>query len=338
MKKILIIYTGGTVGMVRDAKSKTLKPFDFEHLLQQVLELNRFNYQLDSHSFNPLIDSSNMQPPIWIELVKLIEKNYNKYHGFVILHGTDTMAYTASALSFMLENLNKAVVLTGSQLPIGEIRTDAKENLITAIEIAASESKGNTIVPEVCIFFDYQLLRGNRATKYSSAKFEAFRSVNYPALAEAGVHIKYDHSAINDVHTKQLKVHTKLDTNIAILKIFPGISQSVVDAILNSKNLKAVVLETYGSGNASTDKGFIDSLKKAIDKGIIVLDVTQCLGGKVELGRYETSAKLKAIGVTSGADTTTEAAVTKLMFLLGQNLTSKEVKRLLETSLRGEIE
>ena len=334
---MLLIYTGGTIGMVHDAKTGILKPFDFEHISQQVPELNRFNYQIDSYSFHPVIDSSNMQPAIWIELVKLIAKNYNKYDGFVILHGTDTMAYTASALSFMLENLNKPIIFTGSQLPVGEIRTDAKENLITAIEIAATNENGQAIIPEVCIFFDYQLFRGNRATKYNSAKFEAFRSVNYPALAEAGVHIKYNYLAINNINKKPLKVHTQLDTNIAILKIFPGISQDIIDATLNSKNLKAIILETFGSGNASTDKSFINSLKKAIDKGIIIYDVTQCLGGTVELGRYETSSQLKKIGVISGADITTEAAVTKLMFLLGQNISSKEMKKQLQLSLRGEI-
>lgn len=334
MKKILIIYTGGTIGMVHDAKTDTLKPFDFEHISEQVDELERFNATLDSYSFPVLYDSSNMQPEIWVEIAKKIAEKYNEYDGFVLLHGSDTMAYTASALSFMLENLAKPVILTGSQLPIGAVRTDAKENLITAIEIASSK---DFIVPEVSIFFDYQLYRGNRTTKYSSEKFQAFRSVNYPVLAEAGVSIKFSPEYFLPFPHEPLKVHTTLDNNIALLKVYPGISNDVVDAILNTKNLKAVVLETFGAGNASTKKEFIASLKKAIDRGIIIYDVTQCLGGKVELGKYQTSALLKEIGVISGADITTEAAISKLMFLFGQNFSEFEIIGKLEKSLRGEL-
>ncbi len=335
--KVLLIYTGGTIGMMQDAKSGQLKPFDFKHLTEQIPELKKFDIQLSSVSFEKPIDSSDMQPAVWVDIVNIIKKNYTSVDGFVILHGSDTMAYTASALSFMLENLNKPVILTGSQLPIGTIRTDGKENLITAIEIAAAKEKGKPIVAEVCIYFEYQLYRGNRTHKFNSEHFQAFQSANYPVLAEAGVHIKYNHSAIKKVGNKKLTVHTSLDPNIAILKMFPGITQNVVKAILNTKNCRAIIIETFGSGNTSTQKWLMDELKAAIKKGIIVLNVTQCNAGAVEQGKYATSAMLEKIGAIGGADISTEAAVAKLMFVLGSSTNKKQIEKLLRSDLRGEI-
>lgn len=335
--KVLLIYTGGTIGMMQDAKTGQLKPFDFKQLTDQIPELNKFDVTLSAVSFANPIDSSDMQPAVWVDIAKMIEKNYDKVDGFVVLHGSDTMSFTASALSFMLENLNKPVILTGSQLPIGMIRTDGKENLITAIEIAAAKHKGKPVVSEVCIYFEYQLYRGNRTHKFNAEHFQAFQSANYPVLAEAGVHLKYNQSALQKGNGKKLKVHTTLVSDIAILKVFPGITQNVVDAILNSKNIKAVILETFGSGNASTQKGFIDALKKAIDKGIVILNVTQCNAGKVEQGKYATSAAFKKIGVIGSSDITSEAAVAKLMFVLGITSNKKEIEKLLQKDLRGEM-
>lgn len=334
---VLLIYTGGTIGMMQDAETGQLKPFNFQHLTDQIPELKKFNITLSSIAFDNPIDSSNMQPAIWTKLVKIIEENYDKHAGFVILHGSDTMAFTASALSFMLEGLSKPVILTGSQLPIGIIRTDGKENLITAIEIAAAQKDGKAIVPEVCIYFEYQLYRGNRTHKFNSEHFQAFQSPNYPILAEAGVHIKYNHSAIAKTANKKLKVHTELDPNIVILKIFPGITENAVSAILNIKGLKAVILETFGSGNASTEAWFINSLESAIGKGIIIYNVTQCTAGAVIQGKYETSSGLAKVGIIGGADITTEAAVAKLMFLLGKKLTTEEIKKELDRPLAGEL-
>ncbi len=335
--KVLLIYTGGTIGMMQDAKSGQLKPFDFKHLTNQIPELNKFDIDLTSLSFNKPIDSSDMQPAIWTELVKIIETNYNKVDGFVILHGSDTMSFTASALSFMLENLGKPIILTGSQLPIGTIRTDGKENLITAIEIAAAKEKGKSIISEVCIYFEYKLYRGNRTHKYNAEHFNAFQSANYPVLAEAGVYIKYNYSAIKKPGVRKLKTHSVLNPNIAILKLFPGITPGVVNAFLEIKNIKAIILETFGSGNASTQQWFIDAIKKAIKKDIIILNITQCNAGAVVQGKYATSSELKKAGVISGSDSTTETAVTKLMFLLGSYESKKEIEKLLQTDLRGEI-
>ncbi len=334
---VLLIYTGGTIGMMHDARSGELKPFDFKSLTRQIPELNKFDVQLSSIAFKHPIDSSNMHPDVWVELAELIEKNYTRYDGFVILHGSDTMSFTASALSFMLENLDKPVVLTGSQLPIGIIRTDGKENLITAIEIAAAKEKGKPIVREVCIYFEYKLYRGNRTFKYNSQHFDAFKSPNYPELAEAGVTIKYNHSALLKPSGKKLKIHTRLDNRIAVLKLFPGVNQQVTSALLNAPGLKAVIVETFGAGNANTQDWFTAELKSAIDRGIIVLNITQCLEGRVIQGMYETSSHLKKIGVTGGGDLTFESAVTKLMFLLGQQYPDKKIKQLLQTNLRGEL-
>ncbi|MCT4604198.1 MAG: asparaginase [Marinifilum sp.] len=335
---ILILYTGGTIGMVNDPETGSLIPFDFDHILKQVPELKEFGYELTSIAFDPLIDSSNLNPDVWVKIAELIKENYSKYDGFVVLHGTDTMSFTASALSFMLDNLQKPVILTGSQLPIGTLRTDGKENLITAIEIAAAYKNGQAMVPEVCIVFENQLFRGNRTTKHNAEHFNAFYSYNYPDLAKIGININYNYSAIHyPSQPKVLEISTEFDTNIAILKIFPGITKQVVDSILNIKGLKGIVMETYGAGNAPTDKWFIDSIKSAIDKGIIVYNITQCAAGSVEMGLYETSLELLNAGVVSGHDITTEAAISKLMFILGKKLNNAQTKLLLNKSLKGEL-
>jgi L-asparaginase len=335
--RVLLIYTGGTIGMMQDAKSGQLKPFDFRHLSEQIPELNKFDVELSAISFSKPIDSSDMSPAVWVEMADAIRKNYDKYDGFVILHGSDTMSFTASALSFMLEHLDKPVILTGSQLPIGTIRTDGKENLITAIEIAAAKEKGRPVVSEVCIYFEYQLYRGNRTHKYNAEHFQAFQSPNYPILAEAGVHLKYNTAALRKPGTKKLRVQTTLDPNIAILKMYPGISKNAVNAILGTKNLKALILETFGAGNATTQEWFITALKNAIAKGLIVLNVTQCNAGKVEQGKYATSAAFKKMGVIGGADITLEAAVAKLMYVLGTATSVKQVEKMLAADLRGEL-
>jgi L-asparaginase len=278
-----------------------------------------------------------MDPRHWVELVTVIGDNYEKYDGFVVLHGSDTMAYTASALSFMLENLNKPVILTGSQLPLGMVRSDGRENLVTAIEIAAAREDDTPVVPEVAIYFENKLLRGNRTFKYNAEHFEAFRSGNYPPLAEVGIHIKFNHNALLRPNFKTLKAHTQLDNNICILKLFPGISPSSVEAQLGIIGLKAVILETYGSGNAMTDAWFLKLIRQAIEKGIIVLNVTQCKAGSVEIGKYQTSQELGMMGVISGYDITTESAIAKLMYLFGTGLAKDEVEKLMQVSLRGEI-
>lgn len=334
---ILLIYTGGTIGMITDPATGQLKPFNFERLLDDVPELRKFDIRIDTHSFEKPIDSSNMHPSIWGRLAQIIKKNYEKHDGFVILHGSDTMAFTASALSFMLGNLGKPVILTGSQLPIGTIRTDGKENLITAIEIAAAKRKGLPIVPEVCIYFEFRLYRGNRTNKFNAEHFRAFHSPNYPLLAEAGVHLNYNTAAIRPRPSKKLQIYTALDTNVAVLKLFPGITPQAVKAVLSIKGLRAVVLETFGSGNAPTEKWFIELLQQAIAKNIVVLNITQCAAGRVEQGRYETSALLQRIGVTGGGDMTTEAALTKLMFLCAQEKNPKRLAKLLQKNLRGEL-
>jgi len=334
---ILVIYTGGTIGMINDPETGMLLPYDFELISKHIPEINNFDYDIDSYSFDPPIDSSNMKPDLWVKLATVIEDNYENYDGFVVLHGSDTMAFTASALSFMLENLNKPVIFTGSQLPIGIIRTDGKENFITSIEIAAAKENDLPIVPEVCIYFENQLYRANRTHKYNAVNFKAFSSLNYPVLAEAGVYIKYDKNSIHKPNFKKLLVHKNFDTNIAILKLFPGIQENTVNSTLNIKGLRAVILETYGSGNAPTDQWFIEALSEAIKKGIIIVNVTQCKGGAVELGKYQTSLDLNKIGIISGHDITSESAIVKTMLLLGSNFSEQKLRKLLEISIRGEI-
>lgn len=320
--------------MVRDHVNHALKPVDFRSIANLIPELKQLNCKIDFHSFQKPIDSSNVQPPLWIELANVIDKNYSSHDGFVILHGTDTMAYSASALSFMFGNLGMPVIFTGSQLPLGVIRTDAKRNLITTVEIAASE----TVVPEVCIYFNNQLFRGNRSEKFTSSKFDAFQSPNYPTLAEAGTEIRFNKDDIRKINNGKLKIKkNNFNTHVALIRIYPGLQKEIIKATLSAKNLEAVVLETYGSGNAPTERWFIDLLEVAIGRGIIILNVSQCSGGIVEQGKYETSLQLKKIGVISGRDITREAALTKLMFLLGQGLKKSKIKKLLQKNLRGEM-
>lgn len=337
MKKLLLLYTGGTIGMVQDQKG-ILVPFDFNNITENVPELSRLDYQVAVISFDPILDSSNMNMDSWIEMASIIEKNYNEYDGFVILHGSDTMAYTASALSFMLENLAKPVILTGSQLPIGEIRTDAKENLITALEIAAAKDEhGQAIVNEVCIYFDYKLFRGNRSKKIEANKFEAFSTPNFPILAEAGVHINFNSEVLMPRSEAAFVVHKKLKNPISLLKIYPGISPAYVHAVISAEGVKAIILEGFGAGNTCTDAWFVESLQQAVASGILILEITQCIGGNVEIGRYETSKHLAKMGVVGGLDLTFEAAITKLMFLFGQELSLNEIANQLTQNLRGEI-
>jgi L-asparaginase len=334
---ILVIYTGGTIGMVRNPKTGTMHPVSHDELYEHVPLLKKLDHRIEFYSFDPLLDSSNINPVHWVRIAGVIEKNYEKFDGFVVLHGSDTMAFTASGLSFILENLNKPVILTGSQLPLGMIRSDGRENFITAIELAAAREENTPVVPEVAIYFENQLLRGNRTFKHNAENFHAYHSGNYPPLAELGVHIKFNPNFILKPNFKTLKVHTSLDNHIVILKLFPGISETVVNTILSMDGLRGVILETYGSGNAPNEKWFLDALKGAIDKGIIVYNVTQCKAGSVEIGRYQTSACLGKIGVISGHDITTESAVAKMMFLLGAGIPKKEVELLLQKPLRGEM-
>jgi len=334
---LLIIYTGGTIGMIKNASTGALQPYNFEDIYKLMPVLRNFDYTLESVSFDPLIDSSNVTPSFWVKLATVIEENYEKYDGFVVLHGTDTMSYSASMLSFMLENLNKPVIFTGSQLPMGIIRTDGRDNFINAIEIAAARIDETPVVPEVAIYFENKLMRGNRTSKYNAENFNAFLSGNYPPLAEIGVHIKYNLELILKPNFRKLKVHKTLDNSVLILKLFPGIAEIVVKNALHINGLKGVILETYGAGNAPTDDWFIDSLSEAINKGIIIYNVTQCKGGAVDMGKYETSMKLSQIGVIGGYDITTESAIAKMMYLLGQGHRDEELKRLLQTPLRGEF-
>jgi len=334
--RIMIIYTGGTFGMTYDARG-VLVPFDFSLILSQLPTLRNLYLDLTVISFEVPIDSSNIQPEHWKMIGTIIFENYHDQDGFVVLHGTDTMSFTASAISFMLRGLTKPVIFTGAQLPISETRSDARENLITSLEIASAKKDGKSIVPEVCVYFDYELIRGNRSKKVESMHFDAFESENYPSLAKAGVKIDYNYAVIRQsLEHETLEFLQKLDTNISILKLFPGITQKTVQSILNTPDLKAVVLETFGSGNAPSVPWFIKSIKESIDKGLIVLNISQCPGGMVEQGKYETSKALLDIGVISGRDMTLEAAVTKLMVLLGE-YDQPKVKQLINKPLAGEI-
>ncbi len=339
-RSILLIYTGGTIGMKQDPDTLALVPFNFNQIEEEVPELKKFGCKIDSYSFDPVIDSSDVVPQFWVELAELIQKNYDRYNGFVVLHGTDTMSYSASALSFMLDDLEKPVVFTGSQLPIGMLRTDGKENLISSIEIAAAQdAEGRAMVPEVCIYFESYLYRGNRTTKYNAENFRAFRSANYPVLAEVGIHIKYNTSFIRYPKEwgKPLKVNKKLDTGVAVLRIYPGIGRPVIDTVIGTPGIRAMIIETFGSGNAPTSEWFIEAVKRAVAKDIIVLNVTQCQAGSVDMDAYATGVALKKVGVVSGYDSTFEAALLKLFFLMGYHSDNERVKEDLTKNLRGEI-
>lgn len=335
---ILLIYTGGTIGMVKDYKSNALRPFDFENIKSKIPELKLLDCKIETKAFSNPIDSSDMSPKYWVMIAEIIEERYHDIDGFVVLTGTDTMSYTASALSFILENLSKPVIFTGSQLPIGDLRTDAKENLITAIQVAASNENGRPKIEEVGLYFEYKLYRANRTTKVSSEQFEAFESPNYPHLGESGVHLNFNDQILYRADPGQnLKLQKNLNANVVILKLFPGISQNMVEHILRCPDLEGVILETYGSGNALTDQWFSDLLKKTFERKIPVINVTQCISGGVIMGHYETSIHLKRAGVISGKNITTESAIAKLKLLLGQKIPFEHLKSKYETSIRGEM-
>ncbi|SCY28028.1 L-asparaginase [Nonlabens sp. Hel1_33_55] len=360
--KILLIYTGGTIGMIKDPATKALKAFNFKELLLHIPELRHLECEITTLSYDSPIDSSNMNLSHWQEMGSTINENYDNYDGFVILHGSDTMAYTGSALSFMFEHLTKPIILTGSQLPIGDLRTDAKENLITTIELAAQRNAGRPIIQEVCIYFEYQLYRANRTVKVSADRFEAFTSPNYPPLAVSGVHLKieqnllwhhdYDEFAavMDDKHAfakakksnqiatiQRMNYRPDFVKEVVVLKLFPAITKEVVEAICSIQGLRGIVLETYGSGNAPSESWFIEILKKTLDRGVYIVNVTQCRGGAVDMGKYETSIQLKSIGMVSGKDITTESALAKMMYLLNYTNTLEDFKYYFEKSLRGEL-
>jgi len=336
--KILLIYTGGTIGMAKDYNSNSLKPFDFDNLLKHIPELSLINCDINYTGFEKPIDSSDMNPKHWIELAELIEKNYESYDGFVVLHGTDTMAYTASALSFMLEGLQKPVIFTGSQLPVGDLRTDAKENLITSIHYATLQENQVPKVREVCVYFEFKLLRANRTTKVDAENFDAFESPNYAPLGESGIHLDVkNHLLFFAENSIPFSVNKSLNTNLGLVKIFPGMPQAFLKNMFETEGLKVIIIEAFGSGNIFSDSWFKDLLRKKAKEGLQFIINTQCAGGKVEIGRYETSDIFKEIGALNGSDLTTEASVTKTIFLLGQNLTNEEFKNQYETNLRGEM-
>ncbi len=335
---ILLIYTGGTIGMVKDFETNTLRAFNFDNLLIRIPEIKQLDCNITTYSFETPIDSSNMSPEYWVQIANVIQDNYAKVDGFVVLHGSDTMSYTASALSFMLEDLEKPVIFTGSQLPIGDLRTDAKENLITAIQIASLQDNNLPQIQEVCLYFEYKLYRANRTTKINAEHFEAFTSPNYPELAESGVHLKvFKHNLLNTATKGAFNVHENMCTDIAVLKLYPGITEVVVAAVLNTPNIKGVILETYGAGNAPTLSWFSKLLEAALLKGIHVVNVTQCSGGSVIMGQYETSMHLQKLGLISGNDITFEAAIAKMMYLLSKELTKNEFKKCFQTSIKGEL-
>mgnify|MGYP000927974276 CR=1 FL=1 len=334
---VLVIYTGGTIGMIRNPHNGALEPFDFDHLYRHLPVLESLQCQIDSISFDPVIDSSDMNPTFWIRLAETIEENYERYDGFVVLHGTDTMAYSASVLSFMLENLNKPVIFTGSQLPLGMIRSDGRENFITALEIATAWEDNTPVVPEVAICFENKLMRGNRTTKFNAEHFDAFLSGNYPPLAEVGIHIRYNRDRILKPSFRRLKVHKKLDNRVLLVKLFPGIHPSYLDAITRVPGLKGIILETFGSGNAPTDPDFLEAISGITGRGITIFNVTQCKAGGVEQGLYQSGIALGKLGVVSGNDITTESALAKMMYLLGEGFEGADLHRMLMTPLRGEM-
>lgn len=337
--RILIIYTGGTIGMIENPDTHSLQPFDFTHLIDNVPKIKMLDYEIDNIQFNPPIDSSDMSPRHWVDIARHIEENYDCFDGFVVLHGTDTMAYTASALSFMLENLHKPVIITGSQLPIGEVRTDGEENLITALQIAAAtDASGAPEVQEVAILFENYLWRGNRSTKMSADNFNAFKSNNYPSLAKIGLGIHFNEEALWRVQAKRpLNVQYSLDPNVMIIDLNPGITENIIRHQLSTPNIKGIVLKTFGSGNAPTAQWFTDAIREAVEKGIVILNVTQCVNGGVHARRYVAGDQLASTGVISGHDITCEAAITKMMYLFGLGLSVSEVRRYLECSLCGEV-
>lgn len=336
--KVLIIYTGGTIGMINDSETGALKPFDFEHLYQSVPELKQFDYVLEAYSMEEPIDSSEMNPSIWAKIAATIFDKYVNYDGFVVLHGSDTMAYSASALSFMLQGLKKPVILTGSQLPIGQIRTDGKENIITAIEIAGmKDEQGNSIIQEVALYFEYSLYRGNRSQKVSAENFEAFSSSNYPNLAEAGVHIDFNENAIFRTSLDTLQLNTKFSTEVGLVKIFPGMPIGPISGIFDIEQTKGVIIESFGAGNTFSSATFEKMIKEYTDAGGIVLNVTQCVTGEVAHGKYQTSELFSKLGVLSGTDMTTEAAITKMMYVLGLDTSVTEKKKILVENLCGEL-
>jgi L-asparaginase len=335
---ILLIYTGGTIGMVKDFETNTLKAFNFDNLLVRIPEIKQLDCTISTYSFSEPIDSSNMNPDYWLKIAKVIADDYDAVDGFVVLHGSDTMSFTASALSFMLENLSKPVVFTGSQLPIGDLRTDAKENLITAIQIATLQENGDPTIKEVCLYFEYKLYRANRTTKINAEHFEAFASLNYPELAVSGVHLKvFSENLLLNSKNKSFFVHEQMCSEIAVLKLYPGITSSVVKSVLQTPGIKGVILETYGAGNAPTSEWFVALLKVALGSGIHIVNVTQCVGGSVIMGHYETSVLLQEMGLISGLDITFEAAVTKMMYLLSKKLSKEEFKLKFESSIKGEL-
>lgn len=336
-KNVLIVYTGGTIGMIKDAMTGILLPFNFSQLQQQIPELNQLAIKLNAVSFEDPIDSSNIQPHHWTQIALIIEEHYDAYDGFVVLHGTDTMSFTASALSFMLKNLAKPIILTGSQLPIGMVRTDGKENIITAIEIAADYDGEEARVPEVAVYFENELYRGNRTYKYNAEHFDAFHSPNYPPLAEAGVHIKYNSQYIQKANGLAFGIDTRMNNKVAVLTLFPGVSQHIVRAALDVTENKLLILRTFGSGNAMTDDWFLSAIEEAIQNGLLVINVSQCVGGGVLQGRYETSAGLSQMGVISAGDMLIEAAITKSMHLLGQGLTGADFAHSFSHNLMGEM-
>lgn len=338
MHKILLIYTGGTIGMLENPQTGALEPLDFAYLEEQVPELKQLDCEIQVLSIEPPIDSSAIQPKHWSELALIIKEHYDTHDGFVILHGTDTMAYTASALSFMLKGLAKPIIITGSQLPVGRVRTDGKENLITALEMAAAHYEdGTPRVPEVCVFFQNHLMRGNRTSKVSADQFRAFESHNYPKLAYSGIDIRYNDNFIHRPEGSKLEVYTAVDARVVVLKLFPGMTPEVLSAILAIPGLRGVVLETFGSGNAPCEEWFIQPLREALSRGIIIINVTQCTTGYVDMSRYATGQELNALGIISGMDMTTEAALTKLMVLLGQGFSEEKLRLLLARPIRGEM-
>ena len=337
--RVLLIYTGGTIGMGRNPKTDALEPLDFNHLIENLPEFKSITTQIDVYQFTPAIDSSDMNPRLWAQIVRIIADQYEQYDGFVVLHGTDTMAFTASALSYMLENLTKPVILTGSQLPISQLRTDGKENLVTSIEIASAYHKdGTPIVPEVCIYFSGKLLRGNRSTKINADGFNAFDSFNYPHLADAGVNIVYHEEYIlKPDYTKPMKPHFVMDPNVVVFTLFPGIQENIVRHILDAPELRSIVMRTYGSGNAPQKPWLMHLLKQATEHGINIVNISQCAAGTVEMARYDNGYQLKNAGVISGYDATVESTVTKLMHLQGHYTDWRIIRNLMNHPMRGEF-